>query len=63
MTKKHAKKHETPEEAEKRVTLPADDDPIKRDVVSYFGADGENEGRKFSENADGSYGEEQNAAG
>jgi hypothetical protein len=53
--------------AEKRtvedVTLPADDDPIKEDVVEYFGADGEDEGQKFAQNADGSWGEEQNAAG
>ena len=47
----------------KDVTLPADDDPIKEDVVAYFGADGEDEGPKLMQNPDGSWGEEQNAAG
>jgi hypothetical protein len=48
---------------EKDVTLPADDDPIKDDVVEYFGADGEDEGPKLMKNPDGTWGEEQNAAG
>jgi hypothetical protein len=45
------------------VTLPPDDDPVKEDLVEYFGADGKDEGQKFAQNADGSWGEEQNAAG
>ena len=48
---------------EKDVTLPADDDPIKDDIVEYFGADGEDEGQKLMKNPDGTWGEEQNAAG
>ena len=52
-----------PQQTEKDVTLPADDDPTKDDVVSYFGADGEDEGAKLMKNSDGSWGEEQNAAG
>lgn len=38
------------------VTLPADDDPTKDNVVEYFGADGEEEGQKLMENPDGSWG-------
>jgi hypothetical protein len=56
-------KHDEKKQTEKDVTLPADDDPIKEDVVAYFGADGEDEGAKLMKNPDGTYGEEQNAAG
>jgi hypothetical protein len=45
------------------VTLPPDDDPVKEDVIEYFGADGKDEGQKLMQNPDGSWGEEQNAAG
>jgi hypothetical protein len=45
------------------VVLPPDDDPVKEDLVEYFGADGKDEGQKFAQNADGTWGEEQNAAG
>ncbi len=40
------------------VTLPADDDPIKDNLVEYFGADGEDEGQKLMQNPDGSWGDE-----
>jgi hypothetical protein len=39
------------------------EDPIKHNLLEYFGADGKDEGQKFAQNADGSWGEEQNAAG
>jgi len=46
------------EQAEaKRATLPPDGDPTKDNVLEYFGADGEDEGQKFMQNADGSWGD------
>lgn len=40
-----------------------DEDEPKDDVVEYFGADGEDEGQKLMQNADGTWGEAQNPAG
>jgi hypothetical protein len=48
------------DEAPRRDIDPAD---VKDDVVEYFGADGDDEGPKLMQNADGTWGEEQNAAG
>lgn len=46
------------EEAEaKKASLPADGDPKKDNVLEYFGADGEDEGQKFMQNADGTWGD------
>jgi len=46
------------EEAEARKAVrPADGDPVKRNPLEYFGADGEDEGQKFMENADRTWGD------
>jgi hypothetical protein len=46
------------EEAEaKKAVRPSDGDPVKRNALEYFGADGEDEGQKFMQNADGSWGD------
>lgn len=40
------------------VILPPDDNPVKEDLVEYFGADGKDEGQKLMQNPDGSWGDE-----
>ena len=53
------RRRETPEEeaAGRKATLPPDGDPVKRNPLEYFGADGEDEGQKFMQNADGTWGD------
>jgi hypothetical protein len=46
------------EEAEaRRASRPGGGDPTKDNVLEYFGADGEDEGQKFMQNADGTWGD------